>query len=83
MKVKRWKQVFIETFDGKVKAIEAQQYPLEAKNFDILSLRDKDGWYWYNDYTGWAKTNDSYVMRVHIMCDKQETWIDKIKKLLR
>lgn len=76
MRIKRWKQVCIETSDGKLLAIEAQEYPVEASDRDILYLRDKAGWWWTYDWHGHGKTNDSEVMRVRIFTREYESWYD-------
>lgn len=78
MRVKRWKQVFIETYDGQILAIEHQKYPPEASDFNILYLRDKPGWWWIDSHNGYAKANGQEVMRVHYMYQRIETWRDKI-----
>lgn len=81
MRIKHWKQVFIEDENGNVLAIESQQYPVGASNYDILSLRDKEGWNWINTHSTWpAKTNGKLYMRVHFMYEVYERWYEKAWK---
>lgn len=80
MRIKRWKQVCIETPDGKLLAIESQEYPIEAQDRHILELRDKVGWLWDYDWHGHCKTNNSEVMRVRIFTQEYECWYDRAWK---
>ena len=80
MRNEKWKQVFIETFDGQVLGIQSQLYLTTVSNRAILEVCQKQGWYWIDDYTGIALTNDSLVMRVHPVIRQYECWYDKMWK---
>jgi uncharacterized protein YfaT (DUF1175 family) len=83
MRVEKWKQIFIETPDGQVIAIEEQRHLYEIDNLTILQLRDKPGWWWIEDCTGLVKTNGQEVMRVHVLYHRHENWYDKLKKKIQ
>lgn len=82
MRTKAWKQVCIETMDGQLIAIEHQRYLLSAHNYDILDLRMKPGWWWITDWQGYAKTNNTEVMRVRVFYEKEEQWYDILWKYI-
>lgn len=82
MRVKRWKQICIETFDGQILAIESSEYPIQASDKQILELRDmRMNWWWaMGDYHGWARTNGRHVMRVEVFTKRYDSWYDKLWK---
>ncbi len=79
MRAKAYKRVCVEYPHGEVIGIIDQKYPVEAQNRHILDLHTKEGWYWCDDYTGWALTNSTIVMRVHVCYEYYETMWDKLK----
>lgn len=80
--IRKWKQVCLETYDGQFLGIETQEYPVEAQNHYILELRLRPGWFFIDDWQGYAIANNNEVKRVRVFYETKETFWDKIKRRL-
>lgn len=80
--IRKWKQVYLETYDGQILGIETQKYPVEAQDRHILELRLRPGWFWVEDWHGHSIANGTEVKRVRKMYETRETFWDKVKRRL-